>query len=91
MVRRSRVLFDDDDDEADFFVLKFLHTHTVYSLGITIYIYVKGKFAEQKSYGFKNFVKLEVDNFFFEIKAGRTVFNFLNKTSCFSLVFSLFE
>ena len=56
-----------------------------------MYMYAKGIVAKQKSYGFKNFVKLEVENFFFEITAGRTVFNFSNKTSCFAPVFSLFE
>ena len=51
---------------------------------------MKGKFAEQKSYGFKNFEKLEVQIFFL-ITAGRTVFNFSCQTSDFELVFSLFE
>ena len=45
----SRVLFDDndDDDEADFFVCKFLRTHTEYSSYINIYIftYIKVNFA----------------------------------------------
>ena len=52
---------------------------------------MKGKFAEQKSYGFKNFEKLEVQIFFFKITAGRTVFNFSCQTSGFELVFSLFK
>ena len=45
-----------------------------------MYMYAKGILAEQKSYGFKNLVKLEVRIFFFKITAGRTVFNFPCKT-----------
>ena len=45
-----------------------------------MYMYTKGIIAEQKSYGFKNLVKLEVGIFFFKITAGRTVFNFSCKT-----------
>ena len=56
-----------------------------------MHMYTKGILAEQKSYGFKNFEKLEVRNFFSKITAGRTVFNFSIKTSCFELVFSLFQ
>ena len=56
-----------------------------------MYMYAKGIVAQQKSYGFSNFKKLEVGIFFFKIKAGRTVFNFSCKTSGFGPVFSLFE
>ena len=48
-----------------------------------MYMYAKGIVAQQKFYGFKNYEKLEVQNFFFKIKAGRTVFNFSIKTSFF--------
>ena len=46
-------------------------------------VYTKGIIAEQKSYGFKNLVKLGVENFFFKIPIGRTVFIFSCKTSRF--------
>ena len=45
-----------------------------------MYIYTKGIVAQQKSYGFKNLVKLEVGIFFFKITAGRTIFGFSSKT-----------
>ena len=54
--RETLGLFDaDEDDQADFVVFKFLHTHTIYNscIFVYIYIYVTGNFAEQKSYGFK--------------------------------------
>ena len=41
-----------------------------------MYIYTEGIVAKQKSYGFKNFKKLEVEIYFFKIKAGRTVLIF---------------
>ena len=38
------VFDDDDDDEADFFfVIKFLHTNTVYSSYISVYVYKEKK------------------------------------------------
>ena len=46
-------------------------------------MYAQGIVAQQKSYGFENFEKLDVRNFFFKITAGRTVFNFSCKTSFF--------
>ena len=45
-----------------------------------MYMYTKGIIAEQKSYGFKNLVKLGVENINFKITIGRTVFNFSYKT-----------
>ena len=62
-----------------FLFFKSLDNNMIYSLGIDVYA-KKGIFAKQKSYGFKNFHKLEVENFFFKITAGRTVFNFSYKT-----------
>ena len=57
-----------------------------------MYMCAKGILAQQKSYGFQNFEKLEVGIFFFfKITAGKTVFNFSCKTSGFDLVFALFE
>ena len=52
-----------------------------------MYMYAKGIVAQQKSYRFKNFEKLEGGIFFFKITAGSTVFNFSCKTLCFGLVF----
>ena len=63
-----------------FFVFKYFHTHTLYSLDTTIYIYVKGKFAEQMSYGFKIINKLgswEVATLISKIPLGQTIFYFL--------------
>ena len=62
-----------------------------YIFYISLFFYAKGILAKQKSYGFKIFEKLEVGIIFFKITAVRTVFNFSIKTSCFVLVFSLFE
>ena len=47
--------------------------------------------AQQKSYGFKNLVKLEVEIKNFKITMGRTVFNFSCKTSVFAGMGALFE
>ena len=45
----SRSVFLFDEDDADFFVFKFLHTYTVYSLCITIYIYIWRESLQNKS------------------------------------------
>ena len=45
--------------------------------------FYNGKKCRKFSYGFKNLVKLEVENFFFKIPIGRTIFNFSCKTSRF--------
>ena len=56
-----------------------------------MYMQTKGIFAEQKSYGFKNLVKLGVEIINFKITIGRTVFNFSCKTSVFAGLGALFE
>ena len=56
-----------------------------------MYMYTKGIIAEQKSYGFKNLVKLGIENINFKITLGRTVFNFSYKTSVFAGLGALFE
>ena len=50
---------------------------------------MKGNFAEQKSYRFKNFEKLEVQNFFVKITAGRTVFIFFHTYTVYSLCITI--
>ena len=57
----------------------------------TLNFYIGKKSAEKFSYGFKNLVKLGVENFFFKIPIGRTVFNFSCKTSVFAGLDALFE
>jgi len=54
-------------------------------------MYTKEIIAQQKSYGFKNLVKLGVENINFKITIGRTVFNFSYKTSVFAGLGALFE
>ena len=55
-----------------------------------MYKYTKGIVAQQKFYGFKNLVKLEVENFFFKIFCCRTSFGFSSKTSKNKRRFCLF-
>ena len=54
-------------------------------------MYTKAIVAQQKCYGFKNLVKLGVENINFKITLGRTVFNFSYKTSVFEGLGALFE
>ena len=56
-----------------------------------MYNYPKAIVAQQKSYGFKNLVKLGVEHINFKITIGRTVFNFSCKTSFFAGMGALFE
>ena len=55
-----------------------------------MYMYIKGIVAQQKSYGFKNLVKLEVARTKIKIPLGRTVFGFSSKTSFFAGLGALF-
>ena len=62
-----------------------------YIVQIYVQLYTKEILAEQKSYGFKNLVKLGVEIINFKITIGRTVFNFSCKTSVFAGMGALFE
>ena len=53
-------------------------------------MYAKGIVAQQKSYGFKNLVKLETVPIKIKIPIGRTVFGFSSKTSFFAGLGALF-
>ena len=55
-----------------------------------MYMYTKGILAQQKSYWFKNLVKLESVPIKIKIPIGRTVFGFSSKTSLFGGLGALF-
>ena len=73
-----------------FFLFKFFHNKMIYSSYITMYIYKRNPCRTKVLWVLK-FGEVGGRDFFFKITAGRTVFNFSCKTSCFELVFSLFE
>merc|ERR1711973_336394 len=66
-----------------FFVFKSFDNNMVYSLGTDIYIYAKGIFAEQKSYGFKKLMKLKTVPMKTKIPIGRRILCLSSKTSFF--------
>ena len=70
-------------NESKFWVLDPDETFICYRGCLNLNCYIGKKSAEEFSYGFKNLVKLGVENFFFKIYMGRTVFNFSCKTSVF--------
>ena len=51
--------------------------------GVSLNCYISKEVQKNFLMGLKNLVKLGVENFFFKIPIGRTVFNFSCKTSCF--------
>ena len=72
-----------------FWFFIFLETYICYRKYFDLNFHIGNKVQEKFSYGSKNLVKLGVRKK--KHTAGRTVFNFLCKTSGFALVFALFE
>ena len=67
---------------ADFFVFKSLNSSIVYTSGIDVYVCKRNRCTTKVLWVLK-FWQVGAQDFFFKIKAGRTVFNFSCKTSFF--------